>query len=263
MNRIFNFNRFGKYFLYDLRNAGNRFWISLLVAALMPVIAFVVAEIFSLTINGHFASVPEMCRYFAAFIGIEIVLLAGPARIYGGITDKRSGSDYLLLPASVFEKWLSMMAVCLLALPALLLAIMLAGDALMTLCFGGHYAGSYLAADISRSFSLDAGEVSFNLFAVGYLNWVGNILVFTLGAVCFRKSKIAKTLLAILLVSIVLSTVLAVAGGQAFFSQDSIFDVDDPYGAASKLNLVFNVTYIALIAVMAAAIYLRLKTIKH
>ncbi len=263
MNRTFDFNRFGKYFLYDLRNAGNRFRVSLLVAALMPVIGFVVAEIFSLTLNGHFASVPEPCRYFAAIVGITIAILAGPARIYGPITDKRSGSDYLLLPASVFEKWLSMMLVCILVLPVCLMAVMLAGDALLTLCFGSHYASSYLADILVRSFHIDAGEVSFNLFAIGYFNWISNVLVFTLGAICFKKSKVAKTLLASMLVGIVLSTVLSIAGGNAFFSSDSIFDIDDPYMIASGINHILNVCYAAAIILLGAAIYLRLKTIKH
>ena len=53
MNNVFDFKRFGNYFLYDLRRAKNNYAISLLVIGLLPVALYIITQFFSLiTGNG-------------------------------------------------------------------------------------------------------------------------------------------------------------------------------------------------------------------
>lgn len=267
MNNVFDFSRFGKYFAYDLRNMKERFGWSMLVLCLLPVIVFVICELFSLTISGHFTRMPDAIRYMVVYLAFVVAVLISPSKIWGRITDKRYGSDYLMLPASGFEKWLSMMLICFLVLPLCLSLITLAGDAFSTLIFAGAYASRPMLSELC---SFDLSEfsegVDLNFFGLGYVSWLCNILIFTLGALCFKRSKAAKTLLVAFLVAMLLGLLSIVFFGQASFTTEELeflFDDPDPEQIVSRINLISNIFFSVVIMGLMAAIYLRIKTIKH
>lgn len=268
MNDIFEPGRFGKYFAYDLRNLRDRFGWSMLVLCLLPMIVFVVSEVFSLTINGEFLRMPDFVRYMVVYLSLIVTVLIAPAKIWGRITDKGYGSDYLLLPASGFEKWLSMMLICFAVLPLCLSVIIFAGDTLCTLVFGNAYAGRLMLSEI-RSFknALDVGDFHLNFFCFAYVTWLCNILTFVLGALCFKKSKAAKTLLAAFLVFGLITMAASTAiFGQASFCEEAMKSVAEelgPEGLVSRIKLISNIFYAIVIGALMAACYLRLKTIKH
>lgn len=267
MNDIFDFRRFGKYFAYDLRNVKNRFGWSLLVLSLLPAMMFVFSEIFSLTIDGHFWDMPNAVRYVAVYIGLIIAVLKAPSKIWGGVTDRRYGSDWLMLPASGFEKWLSMMLICVLVLPLCLSVVILAGDAICTLVFGDAYAGRLMLSELCSLKDLGlGGDVDVDFFGIGYTSWLSNILIFTLGALCFKRSKAAKTLLVCFLVGVVFSLISAAIFGQAAFDNDSLeyfMENLGPERFISGLNVLLNVICFTVIAGVMIASYFRIKTIKH
>ena len=268
MNDVFEFSRFGKYFAYDLRNLRDRFGWSMLVLCLLPMIVFVVSEVFSLTINGEFLRMPDFVRYMVVYLSLIVTVLIAPAKIWGRITDKGYGSDYLLLPASGFEKWLSMMLICFAVLPLCLSLITFAGDALCTLVFGDAYAGRLMLSEIrALKDELDVGDIRVNFFALGYVTWLCNILIFVLGALCFKKSKAAKTLLAAFLFSGLIGMAVTMAVfGQASFSNEYMDYLSEELGFEGlifRINLITNILYTVVIVALMAACYFRIKTIKH
>lgn len=265
MSNIFDFKRFGKYFGYSLRNARNNFSLSLLICALTPVLVFVFYEFICLVFDGHFSASSTWLRDFAAALGFLLVILIAPAKLFGCITDKRSGTNFLMIPASTFEKWLSIMLICALVLPLCLGVLMLAGDTLMELVFGSGYAGGYLFTLLRDSFSIELdGGLTINAFAIGYVGWITSILSYTLGAVIFKKAKVGKTLLCLMLLSIVFGFLAVTAScNMAFGSQECLSIEDDPLVVVSRINLLQNLIYLVYAGIVAGAIYLRLKTIKH
>ena len=108
MNNIFDFKRFGNYFAYDLRRAGNNYGISLLVLGLMPVILFIIHLLTMLLRGGNVYTMPGESKIIVLSIVLFVTAVSAGVKIYGSITDKRTGSDFLMLPASTTEKWLSM-----------------------------------------------------------------------------------------------------------------------------------------------------------
>ncbi len=265
MSNVFDFKRFGRYFGYSLRNAWNNFSLSLLICAFTPAVVFVFFELLNLIFEGHFSASSTWLRDFAAALGILLVMLIAPAKLFGCITDKRAGTSFLMLPASTFEKWLSIMLICALVLPLCLGALMLAGDTLMELVFGSNYAAGYLFPLLRDSFSIDVdGGFTINAFAIGYVGWITSILSYTLGALIFKKAKVGKTLLCLMLLSIIFGFLVVSASCNLAFGSEELPDFeDDPLALVSRINFVHNLIYLVYVAVVAGAIYLRLKTIKH
>ncbi len=265
MSNVFDFKRFGKYFGYSLRNAWSNFSLTLLLCALTPALVFVFYEIVCLTFDGQFRASSTWLRDFAAALGFLLVVLIAPAKLFGCITDKRAGTSFLMLPASTFEKWLGIMLICALVLPLCLGVLMLAGDTLMELVFGSSYAVGYLFPLFRDSFSIDIdGDLTLNAFGIGYVGWITGILSYTLGAVVFNKAKVGKTLLCLMLLSIIFG-ILVISGSCGFVcraAEHAEFE-GDPLAVVSRINRVCNLICIMYAGIVAGAVYLRLKTIKH
>ena len=73
MNNVFDFQRFGNYFLYDLRRAKNNYAISLLVIGLLPVALYLITQFFSLISGNGVTELSEVPKFIAVFAGIVAV----------------------------------------------------------------------------------------------------------------------------------------------------------------------------------------------
>lgn len=244
MNSIFNFSRFGKYFLYDLRNAKNSAGLSILVLGLLPIIIFVVFEICCLVLDGHLNESEDtgMIAISAAVMASTII---APKKLYGGITDKKIGADYLLIPASCFEKFLSMLLILCVIIPLLLCVTLTLTDGLMCLVFPKYYLPINVSNDIT-------GDVNLTPIVMG--GWIGGILSFTLGALIFKKSKIAKTILASLVLSILMLPFIKITA-------ENYINVPE-FDAARFINASANIQIFGWNSLLMIAIYLRLRYIK-
>ena len=267
MNNVFDFQRFGNYFLYDLRRAKNNYAISLLVIGLLPVALYLITQFFSLISGNGVTELSEVPKFIAVFAGIVAVMMSAGAKIYGSITEKRSGSDYLLLPASTLEKWLSMILIVCVVLPIALFALMLVSDGIMSLLLPNSYGDRVLSLDFARGLLdtvMDKEGVYFNLPAVGFLNWCETLLVFTLGAVCFKKSKVAKTLLCLLAFSMVISPLMLLFFGRTNIDSEWLEQrFSDPSQAIASINWTLSIIYTVVIGGLLAGLYFRLRTLKH
>ena len=267
MNNVFDIKRFGQYFLYDLRNAKNNFGLSLLILGTLPVTLFIVYELVSLIFGTGINELEMSVKWVQFTLAGTIAMLAAGTKIYGTLTEKRAGSNFLMLPASTFEKWLSMCLIVCIALPAVLFVLQFASDALMSFLFPNSYGERlYALAPLQEiEAAMDEVGVHVNLPAIIFLNWCETVLIFTLGAVCFKKSKIAKTFLCLIALSFLFSTIgmviLGQSGGNFYFNWFDHFN--DPATAVSSLNWVLSVSFAVVICGLLGGLYYRLRTLKH
>lgn len=219
MNNTFDFNRFGKYYVSDLKNTFNSTWLTVLLTSLSGLIAYVFSGLMNLFISGHWGSYPLAGRTITFVILLYVLIIIIPAKAYGFFTDKRRGSFYTLIPASPLEKFLSMFINTAILVPLAYFVIALTGDAL--LCLVDHSCGQPLitaGAEAASEFNefcsdlTDAGKV--NVFSTGelvcgvILNLISTAMIFLLGALYFKKNKIGKTILVLIVVQMVFSMVL-------------------------------------------------------
>lgn len=269
MSNIFDIKRFGNYLLYDLRRAKNNYAVSMLLLGLMPIIVYVVIQFFSLIFGNGVVEFPDEMKYVALGVSATVVILGFGAKVYGQLTEKRAGSDFLMLPASTVEKWVSLFLVTCVAAPVALLVLYFISDGLMGLFFPNSYGTRIFDADFLRGFKdgfVGDEDFSVNLGAILTLDWMVNILVFTLGAICFKKAKVAKTLLCIFLLGMVLSTVLAIVAGNGYINIDydwMMTHFNTPDRAARAVNWYMNIAIFGILALLLGGIYYRIRTIQH
>ena len=272
MNNVFDFKRFGNYFLYDLRCARNNYGLSLLILGGMPLIVFVFAVLTSLVFTHQVDEMNSMLKILSMWIPIVIVLLGAGTKLYGRLTEKRAGSDFLMLPASTLEKWLSMVLVVCIVLPIILFALFFICDTLLGLLLPNIYGERVFASAAftslmgSNPFSwMGEGDPLFiNFPAMTFLNWCVNILVFTLGAVCFKKSKVAKTLLCLFGLSVIFSFAAMILFGTANLDLDWFEEhFNDPDRLESSINWTISLVFTFVIGGLLAGLWYRLRTLKH
>lgn len=270
MNNIFDFKRFGNYFAYDIRRAGNNYGTSLLVLGLMPVILFII-YLLTWLLRGSDTVNPmsEEAKIIVLSIVLFVTAVSAGVKIYGSITDKRAGSDFLMLPASTLEKWLSMVLMVCIVVPVALLVLTLASDALLNWLIPSIYGDGIINSDTISDLStiITGGNEGFsiNMPAILFLGWCGCALTFTLGGIFFKKAKVAKTFLFLFVLSTVLSILAIVAAklGIGDLIGKFVDDINDTESAVSAFNWTLNIFNIITLGGLLVLTWLRLRTLKH
>lgn len=211
-NDVFNFNRFGRYLVTDTKNAISRYGISLLVLASFSFAGYLLAGLCSSVLNGSWYSMPVAGRVTIFLFVTAIVLAMGPAKMFGFITDKKEGSDFLMLPASPLEKTISMVIISCIFMPLSFFAIYMSLD--QVLCMIDYNCGDSLIVSI-HEFRFDSvaqtmktiqSDENFMLtHPIAMFDDIAQVvLTFLLGALLFKTSKTAKTIGCMILLSVVL-----------------------------------------------------------
>ena len=268
MNSTFDTGRFGKYFSYDLTRSWQNAGLTVLINACMPIFTFVFVEMFSLLFTHHFTELPTYPKVIAYFVSFVIVFLAFPVRQYGSLTSREAGSNWILLPASKLEKFLSMVLITCVILPLVWFAVIAASDGLLSLLFHNLYCETGLSAAIwGLRNTYDAIEVEgMRLFIrpipAVWLSWCSDILFFTLAAIFFRKYKIVYGFLVMMGLSMAFTMVCGVAINVGLF--DGWFkEVITPENVMRIINVGIAIWYVVLFGLLLGGIWLRIKTIKH
>lgn len=271
MNNVFSLKRFCAYFLYDLRQARNNYLLTFLILGLSPLLIFIVYQMFAFVITGKPGPDTFIIAPFAASTALLIAMLTFPTVQYGKITEKKAGSLWLLVPASTFEKWLSLVVLSCLVLPLALALVFCATDGLLSLIFPDNYGYSFIHNLVRLSNVLEEetnGAISFNVGAMSILQWSLDILVFTLGAVVFKKSKAAKTILCLFAFGIIMSNLSILAVQGSFIDVEAIVgsgftDLQSFEVFMSRINWLLNLLYAVGITALLGGIYYRIRTIQH
>lgn len=255
--------KFGNYLLHDLKNAWRTIGMSGIIVAASPLILFLSAALISLIFTGSVPRCDSTLSVVPAIIVMVFLVINAPVKMYGSLTERRVGSDWTLLPAPAWEKTLSMILTAGIIVPAICIACYLAFDFFTSLLIPDY------EVKLSEYFTMNDKSMG----AVFLITMVTNILWFLLGAIWFKKSKKAKTILALFLISGVFSSL--------FFLFLSHLDMDSFNGltgmlskmveeknlsADQALSLVkwscFALNIIEM-AVISALIYWRVRTIQH
>ena len=272
MNSTFDCGRFGKYLSYDLTRSWQNAGLTVLINACMPVFTFVIAEMFALVFAHHLVTVPVWAIIIAYFVSMTIVILSFPVRQYGSLTDLSAGSNWLMLPASQTEKFLSMVIITCLVVPAVWLVTIAASDGLLSLIFPNLYekmALPFAIGGLLETFGELKGE-GLTLF-IGpipalWLSWCSNILFFTLASIFFRKYKIVYGFLVIMGLSMALTMLSAAILGSKVVDSNLLIGQDinlTPEMVSYWFNVFIAVLYVLEFSLLLGGIWLRIKTLKH
>ena len=277
MGNVFEINRFGKFLKHELVRAYNEYGLSILILGIMPLMLFALVEIFSVLLTkGDFVPF-EWCGFVSIFISLIIGAITLPLKVYGPLTDKRFGSEWLMIPASRFEKWLSLIVVTCIVAPLCIAAILFATDGLLSLCFNNTYGasvltkfnftdfGQFITSYIEDAFG-DETDAKLHLSVAGmsWFVWMSYILFFTLGAIFFKKNKFGLTVLCLFGIgtfSSMLTSILAVTFDWNIVLDNIQIDSLEDFNRIAiwwKLGTIL----IDLLLPMYL-IWLRIKTLKH
>lgn len=282
MNKSFSFNRFWKYFPFDLQTLRGNIGMMILLFGLAPVILYVFYMLFGNLFRGELLTNlltdarlhgPSLGTRGGVFIAVTLIFtILFPSRAYGFLTEKRAGSSWLLLPVSRAEKFVSMLLCSLVAVPAAFFLLYFCsdwlvclldktcGDALLTMKLNG-------ADGILSNSGDDTPVLVANGFWILYAIAAEYVAIFLLGALLFRKWKIAGTIAALF----GLSTVFSLMMGALFTNIDfniTAREIADWLGTHADginfwLNGLINLKVGLVLAVCGTGIWFRLKSLKH
>ena len=288
MNDIFNIRRFGKYLASDAKSCASNYGLSMILISLMGLIIYVGTVIMGLIFNGEWGGPELSFRVFTFVVCLIVFTFTMPVKCYGKITEKKFGTQWLMIPASSLEKSLSMVVMTAIIMPIIICLTYLGVDAII--CRLDSTCGTSIAASIH---SMLKGFVGISIASTsdlalfpnlaGFVKqiscpWlyvddiIGMFLVTLTGAIIFHKSKTTKTILSYIAISIILGLVV-LPFTTVFFKEFAAVSVT--IETPEQMNQLFsggifrhaalldtiNDTLVNLILI--TIIYFRVKTLKH
>ncbi len=290
---IFNFRRFGKYFMSDIRTCTANYGLTLVTLSCLILLAtYVLTVAMGLLFGGEWDGPGIGERAFVFLVAVVTSIIAMPSKCYGNITEKQYGSQWLMIPVSKTEKFISMIIMACIIVPVIACALFFSLDALIctldptcgnsVISWGIHW-GENIVTSITN-FQADMGSIGHEGIS-RLLSQLGNpwlyiddafgvVLPFLLGALVFKKGKIVKTFLSIAAVGMLASFItsplmmswtkdlmeIEAAGGTLDYENfSSIFDS----WFFRNIALVDTISDTIVNVALLTAIYFRIKTLKH
>lgn len=276
MKDIFNIKRFGKYFVSDLGSAAANFGLSLLLLSSAGVIVYLLMGFFSLITSGAWDGSGPAIRFATLAISYIVLMISMPAKCYGHLTDKRSGSAWLMIPASTPEKYLSMLLITTLVIPVIFFGIQCGLDAILCAIDPGCGDSFFTLLGTVPGLVNEIPEIAVADFVSDMMrpysfidDHIYGILIFLLGAICFKSNKSAKTILCLIGLSmgismivspVVLHGMVSIAGSLEEISDPSVIFNSSLF---DNLKIFDTVSDLVITAALLIAVYFRLRTLKH
>ena len=175
-----------------------------------------------------------------------------------------------MIPASAFEKWLSMMIMALIVLPIVLAVVFLTldwimavidptvGNSLLYYIHHGYNAFSDALVEVNTEYETFWTPETF--VPVMLASFCFNYLFFLICGICFKKNKILNAILVIILFSIVWSIIMNQFGAPTYYNFENFSEAQ---GFIEKMLDTMTLITSLLAAGIAGGIYYRIKTIKH
>ena len=289
-NDIFDFKRFGNYFVTDIKNAIANYGWAMIILILLGLISYIaiglVNTIYNYSwqdmLNGvdiEWVHANAGSRFSTMVLAFTMIFFTAPVKCYGGLTDKNTGSDFILLPASRLEKFISMILICCIVIPIVFIAGHLMVDYLI--CLVCPETGNCIITEISSKAELIFEGADVPIEIIDRINWTSAIddtwmifLFFLLGALVFKKSKATKTFLGGVAIITVTSFLLTILLAPTIKEIDSLFysytaEMSRAEIKASLLGwfdkmMLFDTIFdITINALLLTGIWFKLKTLKH
>ena len=272
MNEIFDFNRFWTYFKYDLK----QMWRNHSKAAIMiggaSAIFYVIWVLMSLVFTQHWSS-PVIYARMGVFVLAFAILELYMVRSYGYLTDKKAGSNWLMVPASKAEKFVSMLLMVCIVIPLLFFVVYFILDGFLSLVDPTY--GQALFTGFTDTYGKmiealsDIGAESPIVFTPSSLVFptiVGvfcNFLYFLLCGICFKKNKLVGAIAILFGLSLVLSLLTGII--VPHIAANFNYDLDDMQIAAWITRIAnASIIFTCLLTVgLGWGVWRRIKTIQH
>lgn len=287
MNDIFNIRRFGKYLLSDIKNCAAGYGLSMALICSMGIIIYAGTVLMGLVFKGTWEGPEHGFRFFTFMISMFVLFTSMPVKCYGGITDKRKGTSWIMLPVSVTEKFLSMVFMTVVAAPAVAGGVYMLIDAIICALDPTCGAPIFSTCTDFLNSMIDIGVATnndLNSFPqmADFVKQVSNpwlyiddiimtSLIFLMGAILFKKSKTAKTIFSFIAISMAISMIITPISGhfmEIIRSVNIVETADDvnalfgtwPFRNAALIDTINDsIINIALLI----GIFLRIRTLKH
>lgn len=266
-SEVFSGQRFWSYFKYDATQMWRNHVKAALGIGLFGLFFYFIAVTFGLILGDGWDG-PNIATRFVVFIIAFTILELYQTRTYGYLTEPKRGSAWLMVPASAFEKWLSMTLMTLVVIPVAFLLVYFASDALIALV--DPTVGRSMIASIANGMTDVIDEVlrvngeydtDWSLWMLApsaILGFCVNFQYFLLCGLVFRKHKILGGFLILLGLSIVLSAVTS------FLTFNTEVEVTPENIDMVRTYLHGFNWIVGLIAVgLAGGIFWRVKTLNH
>jgi hypothetical protein len=274
MNNIFNLQRFSRYFVSDIKRSvwANKY--SILTAACMSLIIYIGTIVMGLIFNFSWEGPQLGFRVITLLVAFAAIGIVMPSKCYGFVTDKKLGSDWLLIPVSSLEKTLSMILVSCIVIPTIFIIGYLSLDGII--CLFDKTCGESIISALAKTSEIvtalsqgitnpdiDISEIeSFAKNPILLLDDViGSIQIFLLGAIFFKTSKVGKTILSMIALGIAFSTLTSILFSGLLSDPEKLISFTE--SVMSNLVSIDIITDWLSILVVSIAIFFRIKTLKH
>lgn len=251
------------YFAYDLRRAWYNGGFSALCVGILPLISYLFGTLFYLV--GMMDSLPSYELTLTMLpIAIIIYVLIFPAKLYGEVTDRRAGSNFLMLPASTGKKFTSLLLILVVILPVSIAILFVCSDLILSLI--PSYDGGVFKDLINIKIPgfnvgqlFGKGHFSESLIAISTIEQcINTILFFTLGALIFKRKKTGKTILSYLVVMLVIALIVfSIANHILGGIDETEWNISE-----TGIAIIINIINISAGVLLGFFVYRRLKKIE-
>ena len=275
MSNTFNFSRFGKYFVYDLKRQWKNIGMLMLIFSLFPIIFYMIYMFFAAMFDGGLMKIfigleidgPAGGTRFGVFAVMStIFVMLFPSRAYGEITNKEKGSEWLMLPASRLEKFTSMMLISLIVIPLVYVVVYFLSDAFVCL-LDKSCGDSLMSFRINKEIGSSDFVIPANGFWILASSIVGNAIVFLLGGLIFKKWKVVGTVLVLFALQMVFSGLLSAFITNADLEWWGNWFADWTIRHADSidiwLNAFINLWLLLILAICGTWSWFRIKRLQH
>lgn len=191
-NNIFSINRFEKVIKNDISRYVPKYYGALLVfLSIMPFIAFINLVILDTTLGAN-------TRLVLLFLITVVAAFVSPFIIYKTANHKKKGVDFIMLPASALEKFLSMVLITAILIPIGIMAAQIIIDTLISLILPSVFKGTLF---------------SINLFNLENIGKFGEIMLFQCfalaGNMVFHQYKLSKSIACIFVLLMIVGSIMS------------------------------------------------------
>ncbi len=193
MKIYFNISRFGKLLTKELRE---RLPLITKMGAIMSLLLVGIWITSILFARGY--AVPMEVRSTYLYVAVFITALSAPFSMYKNYNHPKKGIDYVALPASIEEKFLSMLLISCVILPLFAFITIVFTDTLISVINPSMFSGLLIT---DSNFLTKLSSSLTDIIIIPLLCLLGNLL--------FRGNKAVKTVLAIVGTYIIFTLIIA------------------------------------------------------
>ena len=200
MNQYFNITRFGKLFKKEFSERISTIATISVIFSIILILWWFIAFLIHMTGTPTTSGAESRAVYL--FVVVVLMVISSPLILYYRSNHRKKGVDYIILPASFNEKFLSMLIHTLILFPVMIgLSVMITDLVICTLnpaIFNGSILSSGLLSTIWNSNSIEVGWSIFSAFSL-----------FLLCNAIYKRNKTVKSIFSILLFYLVISIIIS------------------------------------------------------